>query len=60
MKVGKQILGLVLITLFIGINVNDAKLVKITENNWERHLSSGEWMIKFYAPWCPACTRFEC
>lgn len=51
---------LLLITLFfIGINLNNANLVKVTESNWERHLSSNEWMIKFYAPWCPACTRFE-
>jgi len=27
---------------------------KITNSNW-RDILQGEWMVKFYAPWCPAC-----
>merc|ERR1712168_1148781 len=30
------------------------KLTKIEENNW-RDLLTGEWMVEFFAPWCPAC-----
>lgn len=26
----------------------------INETNW-RDLLTGEWLVKFYAPWCPAC-----
>jgi len=26
----------------------------ITNDNW-RDMLQGEWMVKFYAPWCPAC-----
>ena len=22
-------------------------------------VTSGEWMVKFYAPWCPACRSIE-
>ncbi|XP_787930.3 thioredoxin-related transmembrane protein 1 [Strongylocentrotus purpuratus] len=29
-------------------------VVKITDKDWSRTLE-GEWLIKFYAPWCPAC-----
>lgn len=32
----------------------DASNVIITDKNW-RDLLQGEWMVKFYAPWCPAC-----
>ncbi|XP_053620676.1 thioredoxin-related transmembrane protein 1-like [Plodia interpunctella] len=27
----------------------------LNEDNWKEILE-GEWMVKFYAPWCPACT----
>ncbi|EDO42466.1 predicted protein, partial [Nematostella vectensis] len=27
---------------------------ELTDANWDEVLE-GEWMIKFYAPWCPAC-----
>jgi len=30
----------------------------ITDDNWEQMLK-GEWMLKFYAPWCPACRAME-
>jgi len=29
-------------------------LEHITEDNW-RGILTGEWMIEFHAPWCPAC-----
>ncbi|KAK6182696.1 hypothetical protein SNE40_010320 [Patella caerulea] len=34
------------------------KPVVITEDNW-RNILEGEWMIEFYAPWCPACRTFQ-
>jgi len=29
-------------------------LITLDEENWSRMLS-GEWMVMFFAPWCPAC-----
>jgi thiol-disulfide isomerase/thioredoxin len=31
-----------------------ADLEVLTEDNWQVMLD-GEWLVKFYAPWCPAC-----
>ncbi|XP_045863405.1 thioredoxin-related transmembrane protein 1 isoform X3 [Meles meles] len=30
----------------------------ITDENW-KELLEGEWMIEFYAPWCPACQNLQ-
>uniref|UniRef100_A0A8C5P330 Thioredoxin domain-containing protein n=1 Tax=Jaculus jaculus TaxID=51337 RepID=A0A8C5P330_JACJA len=30
----------------------------ITDENWTEMLE-GEWMIEFYAPWCPACQNLQ-
>lgn len=38
--------------------VSAAKLVHLTEDTWEQCLM-GEWMIEFYAPWCPACHELK-
>lgn len=49
-----------LIFLFVTIvGAVSAKPTVVTEKNWERLLSTSEWMVEFYAPWCPACNRFE-
>lgn len=34
------------------------KSVTLTDKNWDQILE-GEWMLKFYAPWCPACRAME-
>ncbi|XP_019953743.1 thioredoxin-related transmembrane protein 1 [Paralichthys olivaceus] len=33
-------------------------LREVTDGSWEQILS-GEWMIEFYAPWCPACQQLQ-
>jgi len=44
-----------LLSLFWLINgLTEAKLEQITEDNWQNVLQ-GEWMLEFFAPWCPAC-----
>ncbi|KAM4624945.1 thioredoxin-related transmembrane protein 1 [Polymixia lowei] len=35
-----------------------SSLREITDGNWEDILS-GEWMIEFFAPWCPACQQLQ-
>lgn len=32
--------------------------IMLGDKNWDRMLE-GEWMVKFYAPWCPACRAME-
>ncbi|CAN8031207.1 hypothetical protein HPB47_020207 [Ixodes persulcatus] len=31
-----------------------AQLVELDEDSWQQ-LLEGEWMVEFFAPWCPAC-----
>ncbi|CAF0718302.1 unnamed protein product [Brachionus calyciflorus] len=35
------------------------KPIEVNEQNWESLLGTDEWMVEFFAPWCPACNRFE-
>ncbi|XP_013415018.1 thioredoxin-related transmembrane protein 1 [Lingula anatina] len=34
------------------------KTIELQEDNWSDMLA-GEWMVEFYAPWCPACQALE-
>jgi len=36
----------------------EGKLLKLTEDNWD-DLLTGEWMVEFFAPWCPACRGLQ-
>lgn len=38
--------------------LTEGKLIKIEENNWQ-DLLTGEWMVEFFAPWCPACRGLQ-
>merc|ERR1711953_1145507 len=42
----------------MGNALADGKLTKIEENNWQ-DLLTGEWMVEFFAPWCPACRGLQ-
>lgn len=33
---------------------NQQSLIELNEDNW-RLMLKGEWMVEFFAPWCPAC-----
>ncbi|CAB4064228.1 Thioredoxin-related transmembrane protein 1 [Lepeophtheirus salmonis] len=49
---------------FVGLFVlgslcgSEGQVIELEEQNWERVLS-GEWMLEFYAPWCPACRALQ-
>ena len=34
------------------------KLYELNEDNWDQ-LLTGEWMVEFFAPWCPACQSLQ-
>lgn len=44
--------------LSILISVSSGKVVEIHEDDWTDVLK-GEWMIEFFAPWCPACRALQ-
>ncbi|CAG9770615.1 unnamed protein product [Ceutorhynchus assimilis] len=49
--------GIFLIFLMV-FHGNAQKVVDLNEDNWSQILK-GEWMVEFYAPWCPACKALE-
>jgi len=38
----------------VDANTRSKHLKHVTEENW-RDILTGEWMLEFHAPWCPAC-----
>jgi len=36
-----------------------SEFVVLNETNFEDMVSSGRWIISFYAPWCPHCQKLE-
>jgi thiol-disulfide isomerase/thioredoxin len=32
--------------------------IRVTDDNWDQILT-GEWMVEFFAPWCPACRNLQ-
>ncbi|CAG2068057.1 unnamed protein product, partial [Timema podura] len=38
--------------------VGKRTVVQLNEENWEEMLTN-EWMVEFYAPWCPACKALQ-
>uniref|UniRef100_A0AAR2J5H7 Thioredoxin domain-containing protein n=2 Tax=Pygocentrus nattereri TaxID=42514 RepID=A0AAR2J5H7_PYGNA len=37
---------------------SESRVVTVADANWTLILE-GEWMLKFYAPWCPACQHIQ-
>ncbi|XP_029284047.1 thioredoxin-related transmembrane protein 1 [Cottoperca gobio] len=40
------------------VSAKQDSLREVTDGTWEEILT-GEWMIEFYAPWCPACQQLQ-
>ncbi|XP_067007173.1 thioredoxin-related transmembrane protein 1 [Anabrus simplex] len=51
-------ISLVLIFLQLYCVVGKDNVIKLNEDNWEEMLTQ-EWMVEFYAPWCPACKALQ-
>ncbi|CAN9502391.1 unnamed protein product [Ophioblennius macclurei] len=51
-------LGVFLASVAVPAWAKPDSLREVTDGNWEEILS-GEWMIEFYAPWCPACQQLQ-
>lgn len=56
-----KIFLLFLTVTLINASTEPGSPIEVTGDNWENLVSEGnhEWMIEFFAPWCPACKRFE-
>lgn len=46
------------LSLFLVVTGVTCQIKSLDENNWDSILK-GEWMLEFYAPWCPACKALE-
>lgn len=50
--------ALLVVLGFVGwmnpINAAKSQVIELDEGNWDRMLTE-EWLVEFYAPWCPAC-----
>merc|ERR1712180_12889 len=44
--------------LMVGLGMARGELTMVGEDDW-RQLMSGEWMVEFAAPWCPACRALQ-
>ncbi|KAK4469277.1 hypothetical protein MN116_006845 [Schistosoma mekongi] len=44
--------------IFIYLKWCSPHIIQLNSTNWKRMLD-GEWLVKFHAPWCPACRQFS-
>ncbi|XP_046675366.1 thioredoxin-related transmembrane protein 1-like isoform X2 [Homalodisca vitripennis] len=49
---------LILVSYFLICIESKSQLMSLNEDNWDLMLN-GEWMVEFYAPWCPACKALQ-
>merc|ERR1712141_812055 len=58
----KMMLTLFISIFYIFLTLNNAsvtaEVITVDDSNWSDILH-GEWMIEFYAPWCPACQSLK-
>lgn len=50
--------ALLVVLGFVGLmnptSAAKSQVIELDESNWDRMLTE-EWLVEFYAPWCPAC-----
>uniref|UniRef100_A0A3B1J9U5 Thioredoxin-related transmembrane protein 1 n=1 Tax=Astyanax mexicanus TaxID=7994 RepID=A0A3B1J9U5_ASTMX len=51
-------LAVALCLMVLPVSAKREHLKVVTDANWEEILA-GEWMIEFFAPWCPACQQLQ-
>lgn len=44
--------------LFVLPHLISSEIVNLTDETWKIMLN-GQWMVEFYAPWCPSCQHFQ-
>lgn len=50
-------MAIIILCFLISLMTCNGAVVTITSDNWNQ-LLTGEWMVEFYAPWCPYCQTF--
>nr|XP_028603774.1 thioredoxin-related transmembrane protein 1 [Podarcis muralis] len=58
---GRRLLLLFLALLFLAAGparAGRSRVRALSDGSW-RDLLQGEWMVEFYAPWCPACQNLQ-
>uniref|UniRef100_A0A2L2Y7A7 Thioredoxin-related transmembrane protein 1 n=1 Tax=Parasteatoda tepidariorum TaxID=114398 RepID=A0A2L2Y7A7_PARTP len=58
MSTSKFSVVLLLIVIFPAIVFSKGELRVLNEDTWSE-IITGEWMVEFYAPWCPACQQLQ-
>ncbi|CAH0389666.1 unnamed protein product [Bemisia tabaci] len=48
----------ILVSLSEHTGLAKTQILQLNEDNWESMLT-GEWMVEFFAPWCPACQALQ-
>jgi len=48
----------ILFIFIVQIVSHKTGLIHLNEDNWSQMLD-GEWMVEFFAPWCPACKAMQ-
>lgn len=49
---------LIFVVFVVSLSLVSSKVVELNEDNWDQLLKN-EWMVEFFAPWCPACKNLE-
>ncbi|TRY92474.1 hypothetical protein DNTS_028181 [Danionella cerebrum] len=52
------LLALIVTNRSNALEADGSNVLTVADTNWTL-IMQGEWMIKFYAPWCPACQHLQ-
>ncbi|XP_063229724.1 thioredoxin-related transmembrane protein 1 [Bacillus rossius redtenbacheri] len=57
-SMARKLFSLILLIVVIAGGWCKQNVIQLDEDNWEEMLNN-EWMVEFYAPWCPACKALQ-